>query len=372
MRRPAEVFPPGEFLRDELDARGWSQVELAEILGRPAGLITDIVKGRRGISAETARGLSAAFGTSAEYWMNLESSYQLSQLDDDERGTIARRAKLYAKAPIKDMARRGWIEPDDDIDVFEQRFCAFFGIDSVDDDLEIPLHAARKSTAYGESLTAAQTAWLLRARQLAQATVTQRYSPDHLPVLFERLRELRQVPHEIQHVPKILSDAGIRLVVVQGLPGNKIDGACFWVDDSPAIAIALRFDRIDHFWFVLFHELSHVKEDEEAVDIDLDIQDGDSELPTSERTANAFAQEHVLPQQQLEGFIARVRPLYSPQRIEGFAYTMHVHPGIVVGQLHHRGEIPYSKFRRFLVPVREWITASALTDGWEAIVPADL
>ena len=372
MRRPADVFPPGEFLLDELEARGWSQVELAEILGRPAGLITDIVKGRRGISAETANGLAAAFGTSADYWMNLESMYQLSKLNDDGSETIARRAKLYEKAPIKDMARRGWIVPDDNIDVFEHRFCTFFGINSVDDELEIPLHAARKSTDYRKPLTAAQTAWLLRARQLARAALAQAYSSKNLPDVIVRLQALRQIPQEIRNVPKILSDAGIRLVIVQGLPGNKIDGACFWVNEAPVIAIALRFDRIDHFWFVLFHELGHVQENDESVDIDLDTQEADNLLPNSEREANAFAQDHVLPQQQLSEFISRIGPLYSQQKIEAFAYTMHVHPGIVVGQLHHKGEIPYPKFRKFLVPVREWITASTLTDGWDALLSADL
>ena len=78
-RIPAEVFPPGEFLQEELEARGWSQIELAEILARPPRLVNEIIAGKRAITPETAKGLSAAFGHSAQYWMNLETSYQLSK-----------------------------------------------------------------------------------------------------------------------------------------------------------------------------------------------------------------------------------------------------------------------------------------------------
>ena len=56
-RIPAEVFPPGEFLRGELEARGWTQTEFAEIISRPTRLVNEIIAGKRGITPDTARGL---------------------------------------------------------------------------------------------------------------------------------------------------------------------------------------------------------------------------------------------------------------------------------------------------------------------------
>ena len=79
IRIPAEVFPPGEYLKDELDARNWTQVEFAEIIGKDTRLVHEIVKGKRAITPETAMILAEAFGTSPELWMNLESQYQLSK-----------------------------------------------------------------------------------------------------------------------------------------------------------------------------------------------------------------------------------------------------------------------------------------------------
>lgn len=82
-RTPAEVFPPREFIREEIEARGWSQVEFAEILGRPPRLAGELIASKRAVTPETANALAAAFRASAQLWLNLESSYQLSRLKHD-------------------------------------------------------------------------------------------------------------------------------------------------------------------------------------------------------------------------------------------------------------------------------------------------
>ncbi|MCC7464481.1 MAG: HigA family addiction module antidote protein [Gammaproteobacteria bacterium] len=87
-QKPAQVFPPGEILKDELEERGWSQAEFAEILGRPAGLVTDIITGRRGITPETAALFGEAFDVPAEFWMNLEAMYQLSRVPQSDDGAV--------------------------------------------------------------------------------------------------------------------------------------------------------------------------------------------------------------------------------------------------------------------------------------------
>lgn len=78
-RPVAEVFPPGDFVREELEARGWSQTHLAEIIGRPIQTVNMIINGKKAITAETALQLAKALGTSAELWMNLEATYRLAR-----------------------------------------------------------------------------------------------------------------------------------------------------------------------------------------------------------------------------------------------------------------------------------------------------
>jgi antitoxin HigA-1 len=68
---------PGEHLKEELEALDMSAAELARKLDVPTNRITHILNGRRGITGDTALRLSHFFGTSAEFWLNLQSLYDL-------------------------------------------------------------------------------------------------------------------------------------------------------------------------------------------------------------------------------------------------------------------------------------------------------
>ena len=94
--KPAEVFPPGDFLREELDARGWSQSDLARILGRPLQSINMIINGKKSITAATAKALGLALGTGPELWMNLESAYQLHHAPDPDPKIAVRARRAVA------------------------------------------------------------------------------------------------------------------------------------------------------------------------------------------------------------------------------------------------------------------------------------
>ena len=68
---------PGEHLAEELRALGMSAAELARQLGVPTNRITEILNGRRAITGDTALRLAHFFGTSAEFWLNLQSLYEI-------------------------------------------------------------------------------------------------------------------------------------------------------------------------------------------------------------------------------------------------------------------------------------------------------
>ncbi|WP_308470996.1 helix-turn-helix transcriptional regulator [Rathayibacter tritici] len=65
-------MPRGGFLADELEARGWTQAEFAEILGRPPQFVSEIIAGKKEITRESAAQLGAALGTSPEMWLELQ------------------------------------------------------------------------------------------------------------------------------------------------------------------------------------------------------------------------------------------------------------------------------------------------------------
>ncbi len=90
---PAEVFPPGDILRKELEARGWSQLKFAEILDRPPQLVNGVINAQKRITEQTAVELAEALGTSPEFLLNLETAYRLSRAKPKSPG-IAARAKM--------------------------------------------------------------------------------------------------------------------------------------------------------------------------------------------------------------------------------------------------------------------------------------
>jgi HTH-type transcriptional regulator/antitoxin HigA len=367
-RLPAEVFPAGEFIREEIEARGWTQGDLAQIMDRPLRLVNELIAGKKQITLETARGLAKAFGDNDPlYWINLDAAYRLAQLAPEDE-SVDRRARLYSKFPVRELMKRHWIEPSTNMDVVEHRVCKFYGIASIDERPALA-HAA-KAVQYDER-TPLQWAWLFRAKQLAECVHAQQYSERKLNDALSRLRSLLVAPEEIRQVPMILAAAGVRFVIVEFLPGSKIDGATFWLDDTPVVALALRFDRVNNFWFVLRHEIEHVlRRDGLVLDDELTERVQRKEnLPAAETRANTAAAEFLIPSGELDNFITRVRPLYSEQRIQLFARRIGVHPGIVVGQLQYRDEVAYTHFHKHLVKIRDIITQTALTDGWGSIPP---
>lgn len=360
---PAQVRQPGYFLKELLDRRGWTQNDLAEILGRPPRLVSEIISGKRSITPETAKGLGAAFKTGAEVWMNLEAGYQLFKAAPTDEG-ISRRAEVFGRFPVREMQKRGWLPHSANLREIEKHLASFLGVGSLHEDL-VPNHAAKK-TSYDKP-SSEQIVWLSRAKHLAPKLTVPRYSRGNLAALINELRACVANADDTAKVPGLLADAGIRFLVIQPLPSSKIDAACMWPDDIPLIAMTLRYDRHDIFWHALFHELDHIRHEEGQGDepiVETNMMSGCSAGIEIERRANASAAATLIPPPELERLIQAVTYTYSEATILSFAHRLNVHPGIVVGQLQHRGQLPWSAFSRLRAKVRSTLIETAYTDGF--------
>ncbi len=327
-RRPAEVFPPGEFIRDELEERGWTQADLAEIMRRPKAAINMIVTGKKGITAETATELASAFGTSAEFWLNLDSAYRLSKVEVEKDDEIRQRADLFSLAPIKDMQKRGWIKVSDSLTKLEAELKQFFSTDNLSriPDLKV---AARTSASHGVVASPEQKVWCFQALRRAKDLPAAKFSTTTLSNGLPELRGLAAFAEEARKVPRTLAKMGVRL-------------------------------------HTLCHELSHIRNNDTALDEDLlgDKEEAKGVNSEIERRANREAAAMLIPEDRIKSFILRVKPYYSKQRIVQLANILKIHPGIVAGQLQYRGEIEWAAHREMLVKIRDIVTAEAVTDGW--------
>jgi len=95
MAKRRSAFHPGEYIGEELVARGWSQSDLARIIGRPFQHVNLLVHGRRHVTVGTAVELAGAFGTSVEVWLNLQARFDAVRAPKPDP-RIARRAKAMA------------------------------------------------------------------------------------------------------------------------------------------------------------------------------------------------------------------------------------------------------------------------------------
>jgi HTH-type transcriptional regulator / antitoxin HigA len=375
----ADHTTPGQLIDDLLAERGWTKRTLAVVLEKDESTVSKIIAGKNAVTTETALALEDVFGVEAERFLELQRSYDLAVARIATKPDTARatRATLFGDLPIAEMLKRGWIRADNpqDMKSIESELVKFFGVSS-SDQIEILPHAAKKTNVNTEA-TPAQMAWLYRVKAIAEELLVPKYSQAALERALPKLHALMIAPEEARHVPRILAECGIRLVIVQSLPSAKIDGVCFWLDEfSPVIGLSIRFDRIDNFWFVLRHELEHVRlrHGLAAMTMILDTElEGakagqGSDVPEEERDANTAAQEFSVPIAKMDGFVARKAPFFSERDFLAFAKLLGVHPGIVAGQLHHKTG-RYDRFRQYLTDIREHVGTGVAIDGWGDVYP---
>ena len=324
-----------------------------------------ILSGKRSISPNMARALADAFDTDNEFFARLQLAYDMAHVPAPAP-SIALLGSMQSTYPVREMVKRGWLAQGD-APAMEEQLVRFFGVTAPD---EIPYlaHAAKKSRYEERRIPPAQLAWLFRVRQVARSIAVPAYSERALGAALGNLEALLRAPEEARYVPRIMAECGVRYVIVQSLPKARIDGVCFWIDDSPVVGMSLQRDTIDNFWFVLRHEIEHVLQgdgqDDEVIDEDLagKPQTGIAILP-EEIAANQAAANFCAPRQKLDSFLARKRPNYYEKDVVAFAKLQQRHPGLIVGQMQKRME-RCDYLTRYLVKIRHFVLPAAVTDGW--------
>ncbi len=344
---PARAVPPGRILKRELEARGWTQQDLADILQRPPQAITEIVAGTKRITPETALELERALGLPAQFWVNLEANYRLQIATakgyDDQIGL---RSELYRLLPIRDLVRRGWVKGDK---VLEE-VGSLLGIDSL---AEWPAVAANFRLSSGKRPNnLAIVAWAKRVEHLVSGQRVGHFSAEglrkNIPSLLAQTVDLEAV----RRVPAALADLGIRFALVPHLPQTYMDGAAFYVGNSPVIALSLRYDRVDSFWFTLCHELAHISLGHRAAYV---CNSEDASPSHAEMEANDRARDWIINPDAWRGFTQTHRAHFSKQTILAVARSIDRHPGLVLGRLQHDRLVPYQHLRQLLPKVSPYL-----------------
>ena len=194
----------------------------------------------------------------------------------------------------------------------------------------------------------ALAAWRIRVITLALTESLPEYEKSKLtPDYFFELVKLSYLDQGPLLAREFLNKGGIHLVIEKHLPKTHMDGAAVLLHDgSPLIALTLRYDRIDNFWFTLFHELGHVMLHLNEDNLEFIDELSDEEATNCEAEANQFARDHLIPEEYWnEDLIKDSTP--PKEAVEAFADELRISPAIPAGRIRYElGE--YSLYRDLL------------------------
>jgi HTH-type transcriptional regulator/antitoxin HigA len=325
----------GEILAEELDARGWTQAEFAEVLDRPLQFVSEILNNKKQLTRESAAQIGAAFGSSAEVWLNLQDQYYLARQRRDDLtqarlDEVRRRAALRQFYPIVALAQRGLIHATDSRQQ-ERDILDLYEIEELGQRADFALAARRSNVA--ERLTPTQEGWFVAVRKKARSARVGPFDRSALAALAPKLPRALKSPKDFAGLPSKLAAVGVRLVHVEAFPSSKIDGCAFILDGVPVIGLSGRGRRLDKVLFTLLHEVAHLVLDHVGENpIVEDADEAAAPEDDMESAADELAQVWALPG-GLPGEPFRV----SEAWVTTTAERADVNPIVVIGRLQFSG-----------------------------------
>ncbi len=199
-------------------------------------------------------------------------------------------------------------------------------------------------------------AWKKRVEYLVKKQEVSDFKIEQFKIAIPSIIACAEEEEMIAKIPKILKDLGIYFIIVPHLNKTYLDGATFYVDNNPVIALTLRYNRIDSFWFTLMHEIGHIFAGHKGIYLDdlTHLEDNKQELE-----ANKLAKDWLISPNSFTEFIKKNNPKFSGKVITNFAKIQQIHPGIILGRLQYEGLVDYKNLRKYLVKVSpylsEWI-----------------
>jgi len=318
------IAPPDarSAIRFRMEQQGLKAKDLIPFIGS-ASKVSEVLSGRRDLSVAMIRRLVEGLGIPAKALLKEpETKIDLAEAQ---------------KFPIEEMVRRRWFgnftgTVRDARNQLPELFAAFLRPAGA---VEIRAALNRQHVRSGSEMDPyALAAWRIRVVSVAVGEKLPPYQKGTVTLNF--LRELVRLSYRSEGprlAKEFLNKNGIHLVVEQHLPGTFLDGAALKLPDgSPVIAVTLRYDRLDNFWFTLCHECAHValhldKDGVEAFFDDLAKNGKDK----CEKEADKMASEALIPAKQwAESGLAQN---HTPELVRAFAEKLRISPAIPAGRI---------------------------------------
>jgi HTH-type transcriptional regulator/antitoxin HigA len=328
-----------EAIAFRLDQAGLDQRALVPIFGTRAR-VSEVLSGKRALTLKMAQALHEHMGIPAEVLMRDQRRREGPHREDTSTDSV--------KFPLNELMRVGFITPIRRGTGFATRAAAAIQelIDSAGPGACVP--AFRKNDharTNAKSDPYALQAWCWKALALArEREPTVPFKPGSVtPEFLRDVAKLSAVPDGPKRAQEFLANHGILHVVLPHLERTHLDGAALKLSNgTPVVALTLRYDRTDNFWFCLLHELAHVgrhlgKAGETGFIDDLSLRDvtgGHDNV--KEEEADAWAEEAMIPSAVWTSSSARVEP--TSANVAMLAGKLCIHPALVAGRIRHESK----------------------------------
>lgn len=325
---PVQLPTPSEAIEFRIDQLGINRTELATTIDFPKSRVSEVLNGKRKPSLDMMRALHEKLGIPANVLLGKVEATLPNPCPDID----------WKSFPITEMFRLGWlgkIKPK---------------ADEIETCVRSLMSAARVSTPQFEGIRFrgaenkepnpySVNAWLMRAMGEAIGCESGHdFKIDEVGHGFRReIAKLSLYSDGPKRAFRKLNEVGITTIYVPFLKKTYIDGACFKLPSGkPAIAVSLRHDRLDNFWFTLLHECVHVERHLPNESIIIDETEGSTGAfgndPTMEDEANSLARSALVPD-DIHDELSRVAGNISKSTLQAYARKADVHEAIIAGQV---------------------------------------
>jgi len=314
-------------IRFRMEQQGLRPKDLAPYLGG-ANRVSEVLAGKRALTVPMIHRLHHELGIPAE-----------ALVKERSKRTNRNRSSLRLSAPVfKVMWQRGWFgrfrgsldQAKQKADQLLKRFFCFgSGLDA------LPAFARQKVHDGAIQDQFALLAWKTRVLQRAAA---EKLDTDFDPSAFTQdfLKQVKSTSR-LKNGPVVAIDLlksnGLAVVIERHLAGTFLDGAALKLPNGrPAIGLTLRYDRLDYFWFCLFHEIGHVlkhlaKGKSEGFIDDLKAPANDN----YEQGADEFARENLIPKSEWQRFLKAGQ--FNHESVRREAKRLIIDASILAGRL---------------------------------------
>lgn len=348
---PDWVSPPGDTISLLVNKEGLSKAAAAKLLKLSILEYDELIDGRLPVTEQLADLLSGLLGPSAQFWLNRYKRYSMSLQ------RAATRLQREFSFPLADMKKYGWISScisESDTAVAAARFLGVRSVSEFEEsfgNLEEALAFRRSATFTSE--IGAVSAWYRAVELRSKQLVDMEWNSTTFSADLPEARSYSLIRDPRIFVPKLealFARSGVALCVIPTPVGCPVSGIASVCDRRATIALSSRHLTDDHFWFSLFHEAAHLLLHSGKLSIEVE----GSVTEKDEIEANKFAANILVPVDKQVDLMSLPANKYGIAR---FARSIGVLPGIVVGQLQHKGRLRFNQMN-YLKARYKWSNAT--------------